>query len=160
MPFSKKEKKLSQKDAYLKISAWCAYQERCHQEVRSKLYEYGLMTDEIDELIFKLISENFLNEERFARAYAGGKFRMKKWGRLKIKNELKMRDISNNCLKAAMEEISDEDYFETIRQLIEKKEAEYKSEKNDFLRKRKVAESIVRKGFESDLVWEILKSEE
>jgi regulatory protein len=81
-------KRLTPAEAHAKIQRYCAYQERSHKEVKNKLYEYGLYPGQVDELLSQLISEGFLNEERFAKAFAGGRFRMKKWGRLKIKNEL------------------------------------------------------------------------
>src|SRR6478672_11099295 len=89
--FLKKQKVYTQHQALVKAEAWCAYQERCQQEVRDKIYSWGLHEHEVENVIAELISKNFLNEERFAKAYAGGKFRIKKWGRVKIRMELKRR---------------------------------------------------------------------
>lgn len=158
MPVPKKQKSLSEQEVYQKISSWCAYQERSHSEVRSKLYGYKLKNDLVDEIIFKLIQDNFLNEERFAKAYAGGKFRIKKWGRLKIRLGLKEKEVSENCIKLAMSEIEQEDYLETIHLLVEKKTSELSKEKNEFVRNKKIADYLIRKGFEPDLVWDTIKS--
>lgn len=159
MPVPKKQKSLSEQEVYQKISSWCAYQERSHSEVRHKLYGYKLKNDLIDEIIFRLIQDNFLNEERFAKAYAGGKFRIKKWGKIKIRLGLKEKDVSENCIKLAMNEIEPDDYLETIQTLIEKKKNELYKESNEFVRNRKIAEYMIRKGFEPELVWEEIKSD-
>ncbi|MGN6644984.1 MAG: regulatory protein RecX [Cytophaga sp.] len=142
--------------AFVKIASFCAYQERTQQEVRSKLYEYGIKTDEVEVIISKLIQENFLNEERFAKAFAGGKFRVKKWGRNRIIRELEMRDLSPYCIKSALKEIPEGDYIETIHQIINKKSTEILS-KNLYQKNYKIAQYLISRGFESELVWEILK---
>lgn len=158
MVLPKKEKKHSEKEAYVKISSWCAYQERSQQEVRNKLYEFGLKNDVIEEIIFQLIQENFLNEERFAKAFAGGKFRIKRWGRIKIIEGLKQKDVSKNCISIGLEEIPDEDYVATLVYLLEKNMEKFRGEKNTYVKKKKVADSVIRKGFEVDLVWDQLKN--
>lgn len=99
---------------------FCAYQERSHHEVRNKLFEYGLFASEVDELMTQLITQGFLNEERFAKAYAGGKFRMKKWGRVKIKHELKAQGLTKNCIQRGLDEIDPTDYRKTLQQLLKK----------------------------------------
>jgi regulatory protein len=142
--------------AFVKIASFCAYQERTQQEVRSKLYEYGIKTDEVEVIISKLIQENFLNEERFAKAFAGGKFRVKKWGRNRIIRELEMRDLSPYCIKSALKEIPEEDYVETIHQIINKKSTEIPS-KNLYQKNFKIAQYLISRGFEPELVWDILK---
>lgn len=152
----KKKKKFTPAQAILKAEAYCAYQERCQQEVRDKLYEWGLFPDAVESIIAKLISDNFLNEERFAKAYAGGKFRIKKWGRIKIKLELKKRKISDYCIKQAMKEINEDTYLETLKQLIEKKSKEIKGGKEQ-IRDLKIANYIVSRGFENDLTWTVIK---
>jgi len=143
--------------AFVKIASFCAYQERTQQEVRSKLYEYGIKTDEVEVIIVKLIEENFLNEERFAKAFAGGKFRIKKWGRNRIIRELEMRNLSPYCIKSGLKEIDEQDYIATIHGIIKKKESEITA-KNDYQKKYKIAIYLISRGFESDLVWEILKT--
>ena len=142
------------KTAKLKAAAFCAYRERTQQEVRDKLYGLGLHKDEVEELIAELISENFINEERFAIAFAGGKFRMKKWGRIKIMNELKRRGITEYCIKKAMGEIDEEDYETTARQLAQKK---FRSlDDPDPLKKKfKVMRYLSGKGYENSLVQKI-----
>ena len=153
------KKKFTPQQASLKAQQYCAYQERCQQEMRDKLYEWGLHSNEVEQIISELIIDNFLNEERFAKAYAGGKFRIKKWGRIKIKLELKKRKISDYCIKKAMQEIKDEEYLETIKMLIAKKSKDIK-DKNPQVRNYKMVKYIASKGFEQDLVWDLLKGEE
>ena len=156
MNLPKKEKSYTDKEVLIKISAFCAYQERTQKEVRNKLYGYGLNKDTVEAIIVKLIEENFVNEERFAKAYAGGKFRIKKWGRRKIQEGLKQKEISDYCIRQAMKEISNDDYSNTLGELIGKREL-IEKEKNSYKRKHKIAQYIIAKGFEPELVWEILK---
>ena len=104
----KKPKVYTQKQALIKAESYCAYQERCQQEVRDKLYSWGLHEVQVENVIADLIASNFINEERFAKAYAGGKFRIKKWGRVKISIELKRRKISTYCIKKGLAEIEEE----------------------------------------------------
>jgi regulatory protein len=151
----KKQKVYTVKQGIVKAQAYCAYQERCQQEVRNKLNEWGLYGDEAEEVIAALISENFLNEERFALAYVSGKFRLKKWGRVKLKLELKSRKISDYCIKKALAQIDSEEYEKTILELIEKKKKDIK-DKLPYKRKYKMLKYIVSKGFEYDIVQNIL----
>ena len=147
------------KKAKLKIASYCAYQERCQQEVRAKLYSYDLFTTEVDEILAWLITENFVNEERFSQTFAGGKFRVKKWGKFKITQALKQKDISDYCIKQGLKEIGDDDYLATINALAEKKMSEYSLRiSNPFQLKDKTAKHIISKGFEPNLVWDILKN--
>lgn len=140
--------------ALSKLQKYCAYQDRCHKEVRSKLLDLEIYGADLEDIIVDLIADNFLNEERFARSYARGKFRMKQWGRFKIKQELKFRNISAYCLKKAMEEIDEEDYIDTLVHLIEKKKKQYEQKEKDLFKlKGKIAKYIIGKGFESPLVW-------
>lgn len=155
----KPKKKLTPQQALLKAQQTCAYQERCQQEMRDKLYEWGLYSTDVENIIAELITTNFLNEERFAKTYAGGKFRIKKWGRVKIKIELKRRKISDYCIKKAMAEIPESDYIKTLEELIHKKAKEVK-EKRIEVRNYKIAQYIMSRGFEGDLIWDILKNEE
>jgi regulatory protein len=147
---------MDKKEAKVKAAAYCAYQERTQQEVRDKLYSYGLYGNEVEEVIADLIAENFINEERFAKAYAGGKFRMKKWGRKKIRHGLLQHGISDYCIRVGLEEISDEDYGRTLESLIDKKWSSI-MEDDDYKRKNKVAVYVIGKGYEPDLVWDFLK---
>ncbi|MFT4759436.1 MAG: regulatory protein [Saprospiraceae bacterium] len=116
----------------------------------------GMYGDDLENIIVKLIEEKFLDEQRFATAYAGGKFRLKKWGRIRIQRELKMRQISAYCLKKAMDEITDEDYMETLDALLEKKNRVLR-ENNIWKRRKKLADYVISKGYESYLVWEAVK---
>lgn len=150
-------KNLSIVEARQKIYAYCAYQERTHLEARNKLFQFGLNSNEVDELISQLIIEGYLNEERFAKAYAGGKFRLKKWGRVRIIHELEARGLTSNCIRAGMKEIEEIDYINTLTSLLAKK-AILLGDK-DFLTKRdKLAKYAIQKGFESELVWKYIKT--
>lgn len=150
------QKRLTPSEARQKIYRYCAYQERSHQEVKDKLYSYGLYGNEVDEILAHLITEGFLNEERFARAFVRGKFRMQKWGRVKLQHELEARGLTKNCIRAGMKEIEDQEYLNTLHDLLQKKSGQLEEE-NDFLRRDKLARYVIQKGFESDLVWTILK---
>jgi regulatory protein len=154
-----KKKKYTPAQAFLKAQLYCAYQERYQQEVRDKLYEWGLFPEAVENIIAQLITENFLNEERFAKAYAGGKFRIKKWGRVKIKLELKKRKISDYCIRKAMQEIDQETYFQTLKTLIEKKSKETR-DKNPLVKNSKIARFAASRGFEQDLIWDIINKQE
>lgn len=137
-----------------KIKQYCAYQERCHAEVRDKLYSFGLNKMEVEEIISMLITENYLNEERFAIHYAGGKFRMKQWGKIKIKQALKMKQVGDYCIKKALKEIDEGEYEKTFQKLAEQKLKTLKSEKNIFIKKRKLQDYLLMKGYESERVGE------
>lgn len=140
-----------------KAANYCVYQERTQDEVRKRLREWKIWGDEAEEIIAYLITENYLNEERFAKAFAGGKFRVKKWGKLRIKAELKARKMSKYILDVAMKEIQHDAYFETATQLIEKKLFDLRTESNYLKRKQKVFNYLISKGYESNIVLEILK---
>ncbi|MDP4283095.1 MAG: regulatory protein RecX [Bacteroidota bacterium] len=148
---------LTPEQSLLKIKQYCAYQERCHAETREKLFSFGLNKKEIDEIISVLITENYLNEERFAIHYAGGKFRMKYWGKYKIKQALKYKQVSDYCIKKALKEIDEKEYQKTFQKLADQKLKTLKSEKNIFVKKRKLQDFLLQKGYESDLVSNELK---
>ncbi len=154
---TKPKKKLTPNQAYISAQKYCAYQERCQQEMRNKLYEWGLYSNDVENIIANLITENFLNEERFAKLFAGGKFRIKKWGRIKIKIELKKRKISEYCIKSAMKEIDEQQYYETLKSIISKKLKELPKGK-EYQKNYKTAQYAISRGYESDMVWEIIKS--
>ena len=154
--YQKPKKVFSRKEAKLKAADYCAYQERSQQEVRDKLYSYGLHYNDVEEIISELITENFINEERFAKAYAGGKFRMKKWGRLKILQGLKQHRISEYCIKKGLQEIPDADYCDTIELLIDKKRKALAID-NEFIANQKIVAYLHQKGFEPNLIWNILR---
>ena len=149
------QQQLTPKQALPKVKHFCAYQERCHSEVKDKLYGYGLTASEADQIIGTLIEQNYLNEERFAISYAGGHFRTKDWGRIKIKYQLKKKMVSEYCIKKALASIDTVDYMKTLTKLAEQKLKLLKSEKNQFIRKRKLQDYLLQKGFETDLVKEI-----
>ncbi len=142
--------------ALQKLQRYCAYQDRCHQEVRSKLLELKVFGDDLEEIIAELISDNFLNEERFARSFVRGKFKMKGWGRNKITMHLKAKKVSSYCIKKGLEEIEEADYRNKIEELLTKKFASLKEEDN-FIRRNKTARFVIQRGFEPNLVWEIFK---
>ena len=153
---NKIKKKLTPNQATIKAQLSCAYQERCQQEMRDKLFEWGLYSNDVENIIANLISDNFLNEERFAKAYAGGKFRIKKWGRIKIKIELKKRKISDYCIRKGLSEIEEADYLKTLKEIIIKKRKETPKGKIQ-IRNYKAAQYAISRGFEGDLVWDIIK---
>ncbi len=142
--------------SFSKIKQYCAYQERCHSEVKTKLYSFGLNKNEVEEIVYLLITENYLNEERFAIMYAGGKFRMKQWGKNKIKQSLKFKQISDYCIRKALKEINETDYRKTFFKLADQKIKSLKGEKNIFTRKRKLQDFLIRKGYESHLIMEVV----
>ena len=148
---------LTKEQALQKARHFCAYQERCHQEVKEKLYDYGLKRIDVDEIMAELVQENYLNEERFAIQFAGGKFRIKHWGRQKIKYELKLRQISDYCIKKALQSIDEDDYELTFNELVEDKISKLKTEKNIFIKKRKLQDHLKLKGYEQDLISAALK---
>ena len=150
-------KNIGPEKAFQKAKYYCAYQERSHAEVKKKLYGFGLYKNEVEILLSRLIEENYLNEERFAIAFAGGKFRIKQWGKTKIKYELKMRQIGDYNIKKALSQIEEEDYLKTLQKLAAEKLATLKSEKNIFIRKSKLQNYLVGKGYEFNLIGEIVR---
>jgi regulatory protein len=148
--------KSSNPEALSKIYRYCAYQERSHREVKNKLFEYGLRSGEVDEILAQLITEGFLNEERYAKAFAGGKFRMMKWGRLKIQRELEIEGLTPKCITRGLAEIDSKDYSKILVSLLKKKSAVV-SEPDAFKKKNKIARFAIGKGYEPELVWESIK---
>lgn len=139
-----------------KLRHYCAYQERCHSEVRGKCLDLGLRGEALEEAIALLIADNFLNEERFAKAFAGGYFRTRQWGRKKILAALKQRQLSAYCIKVGMKEIDEEDYWRVVLQLAEKK---YSTLRGDTVLKRKykTMQFLIQRGFEPELAHEALE---
>jgi regulatory protein len=150
-----KNQESSKQKAFQKILRFCAYQERSHKEVKNKLFGYRLRPGEADEILSQLITEGFLNEERFARAFAGGKFRIMKWGKLKIQHELEMNGLTPRCIALGLAEIDYSDYSKTIKHLIKRKIAQT-NEEDVFKKKSKVARFVIGKGFEPELVWNVM----
>ena len=148
--------KLTPDLAHHKIKNWCAYQERSQHETRQKLYEYGLFSNDVEQIISKLIEENFLNEERFALAFASGKFNIKHWGKIKIKIELRKHKVSDYLIKKALQSIDEGNYIKTLNKVIEKK-LKLTSEKNKQKLHYKIFQYVLSRGFESDIIAEQLK---
>ena len=159
MDSPKKIKITDEKVALAKAEHFCAYQERAQQEVRDKLYDWGLWPDAVENIIVKLIGDNFLNEERFAKAYVQGKFKQKGWGRIKIKQGLKIKKIPENLLKKALLTIDGDEYFEMLTKVLSKK-AILLNEKVPYKRRYKLQQYALSRGFETDLIFDVLKNSE
>ena len=145
------KKHLTKEQALQKLKQYCAYQERSHAEVQQKLWDLGVWKSEHDQIISTLIEEDYLNEERFAKAFAGGKFRMKEWGRKKIYYGLKEKKVSEYNIRRGMKEIDEEEYEKVLHRLAEKKYESLKSEQY-LVRKKKTIDFLLQRGFELELV--------
>ena len=135
-----------------KLEQYCVYQDRCHKEVEQKLKEFSLIPEAKEMILLSLMENNFLNEERFAKSFARGKFRIKNWGKQRIIRELKFRDISAYNIKTALKEIDEDEYVNTIYKITEKRNSII-NESNTYKRKRKLIDFLIRKGFENDLIY-------
>lgn len=138
-------------DALDKLRKYCAYQERCQQEVRDKLYSYGMNHEEVESAIVELIQENYLNEVRYAEAFVRGKYKIKRWGRNKIKQALKVKQVSDYCIKKGMKEIDPDLYYENLKYVLRVKMKTLKF-KNEFERDYKLKQFLGSKGYEFDLI--------
>lgn len=138
-------------DALDKLRKYCAYQERCQQEVRDKLYSYGMNSEEVESAIVELIQENYLSEERFAEAYVRGKYKIKKWGRNKIIQTLKQKQVSEYCIKKGLKEIDPDLYYENLKYVLSVKLKTLKY-KNEFERDYKLKQYLGGRGYEFDLI--------
>ena len=146
-------KRLTKEQAFQKLKHYCAYQERSHDEVKQKLYGFGLHRQEVEETLSTLIEENYLNEERFAIAFAGGRFRSKQWGRVKIEYELKQKKVSPYCIKKAVNNIDDDAYLKTLQQLARKKWNSLKAPgATDYVKSSKTTTYLLQRGFERQLI--------
>ena len=139
-----------------KLEHYCVYQDRCHQEVERKMGEYQLIPEAKEKILLHLMQHNFLNEERFSKSFARGKFRIKNWGKQRIVRELNFRNISSYNIKTALKEINKEDYLQTIYRITENKNNNI-FEKNIHKRKKKLTDFLLRKGFEYDLIFKTVK---
>ncbi len=148
--------KLTQEIILEKLKRYCAYQDRCHQEVRTKLLSLKIYGDDLEEIITELIKEDFLNEERFARSFTRGRQRMKKWGRNKIKQHLAQKYISSYCIKKGMEEIDEEEYLENLRSIITKQLSKHE-QLGELLAKDKAIKYASSRGYEANLIFSIIK---
>ncbi|MDB5208337.1 MAG: RecX family transcriptional regulator [Flavisolibacter sp.] len=151
------KKYLTKEEAIQKLRHYCAYQERSHSEVQQKLWDLGVYRSEHDEIISGLIEDDYLNEERFAKQFVGGKFRMKDWGKKKIYYALKEKKVSEYVIKIAMKEIDEEGYKKTVEKLAEKKYGLLKGEQY-MVRKKKTMDYLLQKGYEPGLVTAIVSS--
>jgi len=149
--------KYSDTVALQKLRKYCAYQERCHQEVKMKILSWNFPYRIADQLVVRLIEEDFLNEERFVKAFAGGKFRQKGWGKLKIVNALKQKGISPYLVNSSLKEIGGDDYQAKLQLLLKKKMPTLKKEK-EWIMKQKLARFALSKGYESEMVWAVINS--
>jgi regulatory protein len=143
--------------ALVKAKKYCAYQERSQQEVRDKMYELGLHRNDVEQGIAILIEEGFINEERFAVAFAGGKFRIKQWGKVKIRLALKAKNITDYCIKHALSLIDDTEYTNTAKKLVASQQRKVK-ENNTLKKNYIIAKYAISRGFEQELVWDIINS--
>jgi regulatory protein len=152
------KKQLTPEQALQKLKHYCGYQERCHNDVKEKLYSLGVRKSEHDTIMATLIEQGYLNEERFAIAFAGGKFRVNHWGRIKIKYGLKQKQVSDYCIRKALKQISEADYLSLLKKLAEEK---YGSLKDDqyLVRKKKTMDYLAQKGFEPELVREMVEKQ-
>lgn len=150
-------KKLSPEQTFEKIKYYCAYQERSHSEVMEKLYALGMYKQQAALLLSQLIEEGYLNEERFAVQYAGGKFRMKHWGKKKIEQGLKEKQVSAYCIKKAMAQIDEADYAQTLLKLAEDKWELLRTETNIFAKMKKLQDYLLQKGYEYERINKVTK---
>ncbi len=151
------KQQLTREKALQKARHYCAYQERSHSEVKNKLYALGLRKGDVESALSELIEQNYLNEERFAIQFAGGKFRMKHWGKSKIQYELKQKRVSDYCIRKALNEIDQAAYLETLNKLAAEKWETQKGEKNLFVKLRKTQDYLLQKGFEPALIRKVLE---
>ncbi|GGD18478.1 regulatory protein RecX [Flavobacterium orientale] len=151
------DKNFSYSDCVKKLEYYCSYQERCHQEVTQKLRALPLTTLQQDEIVVHLLQHNFLNEERFAHTFAISKFHQKKWGKIRILNELKQRHLNERLIQSALKTLPVEEYHDTFEQLAERI-WETTTERNAVKKFKKCCDYLLRKGWESDLVYAKVKS--
>ncbi len=152
-----KQRPITKLQAKAKVEHFCAYQERCQQEVRDKLFEWGLPSVEVEDVIADLILDSFINEERFTKAYVSGKFRLKGWGKIKINRALKQKRIPTRLIQDNLKAIDPEEYYRTLIVLLEKK-AGVLQESDTYKRKNKLLQYALGKGYEQDLIFEILSN--
>jgi len=138
------------------LENYCAYQERCHKDVEKKLYDLKMIPEAKEKIILHLLAHNYLNEERFAKSFARGKFSIKNWGKRRIINALKIKGISTYNIKVALKEIEEEDYIITLNKVAYKKLLLIK-ENNAFKKRHKLITFLISKGFETDLVYKVVK---
>ena len=151
--YRRPEKPLTPDAALARMEHFCAYRERCPKEVRAKLAELGMRGADAEQIFLALREDGFFDEERFATAYAGGKFRVNHWGRVRIRQELRMRDIAPAIVQKAIDSIDEAAYVELLEQLMDKKRRQYEK---DGQSREKMAAALIRAGFEQELVFKYL----
>jgi regulatory protein len=144
--------KTSPEKALQKLKHYCGYQERSHAEVKQKLYSLGIFRNEAEELISRLIEEDYLNEERFAAAYASGKSRNNGWGRIRIRHELEQKGVSHYCIRKALESLDESEYLAGFQRVADKKWHALQSEKDIFVKKSKWQQFLLQRGFEHSII--------
>ena len=140
-----------------KLERYCVYQDRCHKEIETKLQEFVLIEEAKNQIILHLLEHNFLNEERFSKSFARGKFKIKHWGKQRIVRELKFRDISEYNIKTALKEIDEQEYLSTIYTIADKRNT-FINEPDFYKRKKKLTDFLIRKGYEFELIFETVKN--
>lgn len=153
--FEKSKKSYTVNEIKHKIEQYCVYQDRCHKEVEQKMFDYNLIPEAKEMILLSLMKDNFLNEERFSKSFARGKFRIKNWGKQRIVRELKMKDISAYNIKTALKEIDESEYISTIYRITENRN-DVISESNIYKRKQKLIGFLMRKGFENELIFKVV----
>lgn len=148
---------LSADEIFVKARRYCAYQERCTKQLNDKLHDWGVPEDMHDDVITQMKREGFIDDARYAEIFARGKFNTRKWGRIKIRMELQVRGIEKDAVQNALYAIDDDAYMNTLKDLLETKLSSLKKEKNDYIKRNKAAQSMMRKGYEGDLVWDVLR---
>ena len=143
-------------EAQKKMENYCAYQDRCHKEVEKKLYEMQMIPEAKELILLHLMEQNYLNEERFSKSFARGKFRIKKWGKQRIIRELKFKDISEYNIKKGLHEIDPDEYLVTLKEIALKKRDSI-TEKNMFKKSQKITNFLLYRGFENDLVYRVVR---
>ena len=146
------------KEATERIQSYCAIQDRCQWEVEKKMKEWGISDEIIENILTDLILEKFVDEQRFAESFCRGKFMIKRWGKVKIKNKLKIKKISNNCIDKGLSQINNKEYMQVLKNVYIKKRNSLK-DTNQFIRKGKIAKHLQQKGFESKLIWELINKD-
>jgi regulatory protein len=154
----KEPNKYSFLEAKSKIESYCAYQDRSHYEVKNKLFSWGLSSDQVDQITAYLIENKFLDEGRFAESYVSGKLRIKHWGRIKIKQGLKQKQIPEKIIQLAFKTIDPDEYFNILKHEIAKKQKDLSNEKDPWKKKAKLLRYVQSKGFENDLIFDALGS--